>query len=253
MVIYLRQILMVLCMGLITLNLSGQHMAINADGSAPSSSAMLDISSTDSGLLIPRMTTAQRDAIASPASGLLVYNTTTNQFNYYSGSEWIRLSNSNTVSDLSGWADYADTTYKESSPFALAGGVKVTLPNNAEKIVDFQKPLDVPTFYDKDNSIITGRNGDGINIVVEFKVKPTTASSTRITSAIDIGGAVGEIYIRDFILSKGQGVEHHFLTSFSGYTLGTWEANGGQVRVISTDAVEIYDIRFVITRTHKAR
>lgn len=55
--------------------LSAQNMSINADGSAPDNSAMLDVTSTTSGFLMPRMTTAQRIAIVSPADGLMVYQT----------------------------------------------------------------------------------------------------------------------------------------------------------------------------------
>ncbi len=57
-------------------------------GTAPAPSAMLDVSSTTKGLLPPRMTTAQRDAIASPAAGLLVYNTTTNRLNLRTATAW---------------------------------------------------------------------------------------------------------------------------------------------------------------------
>jgi hypothetical protein len=42
--------------------------------SAPASSASLDVTSTNTGVLFPRMTTAQRDLIASPAAGLIIYN-----------------------------------------------------------------------------------------------------------------------------------------------------------------------------------
>lgn len=46
-------------------------------------SAMLDVQSTTKGFLPPRMTTTQRDAISSPAAGLIIYNTTTNKLNVY--------------------------------------------------------------------------------------------------------------------------------------------------------------------------
>jgi hypothetical protein len=60
---------------------------------APSASALLDVSSTTKGILIPRMTTAQRNAIASPASGLLLYQTdNTPGFYFYSGIAWRNLS-----------------------------------------------------------------------------------------------------------------------------------------------------------------
>lgn len=48
-------------------------------------SAAAQIDSTTKGFLPPRMTTAQRDAIATPATGLLIWNTTTNSLNYYDG------------------------------------------------------------------------------------------------------------------------------------------------------------------------
>lgn len=51
-------------------------------------SAQLEIGSTTRGLLIPRMTTTQRDAIASPAEGLEIYNLTTHKKNIYTGSAW---------------------------------------------------------------------------------------------------------------------------------------------------------------------
>lgn len=56
-----------------------------------SPSKVVDIVSTTEGILIPRMTTTQRDAIVSPTTGELIYNTTTNQFNYYNGSTWLSL------------------------------------------------------------------------------------------------------------------------------------------------------------------
>jgi hypothetical protein len=56
-----------------------------------SSSAKLEVQSTTSGLLLPRMTTTQRDAIASPADGLLIYNTSTSKFQGRAGGAWVDL------------------------------------------------------------------------------------------------------------------------------------------------------------------
>jgi hypothetical protein len=55
---------------------------------APNASAQLDVTSTSKGLLIPRMTTVQRTAIASPAIGLMVYDTNLAAFYFYNGSSW---------------------------------------------------------------------------------------------------------------------------------------------------------------------
>ncbi len=64
------------------------QVAINTDGSNPNSSAMLDVKSTDKGFLPPRMTTSERNAINSPAEGLIIYNTTTKCMDFYLGGMW---------------------------------------------------------------------------------------------------------------------------------------------------------------------
>ncbi|BDS14623.1 tail fiber domain-containing protein [Aureispira anguillae] len=64
-------------------------VGINNDNSSPDNSAMLDVKSTDKGLLTPRMTESQRNAISSPATGLLIFQTDgTSGFYYYNGSTW---------------------------------------------------------------------------------------------------------------------------------------------------------------------
>jgi hypothetical protein len=54
--------------------------------SAPNASAALDVSSTRG--LLPRLSTAQRDAIVSPAAGLTIFNTSTNRLNTWNGRSW---------------------------------------------------------------------------------------------------------------------------------------------------------------------
>lgn len=53
-----------------------------------SNSAVLQVESTTAGFLPPRMTTTERDAISSPAAGLVIYNTSTNKHQGYNGSTW---------------------------------------------------------------------------------------------------------------------------------------------------------------------
>jgi hypothetical protein len=70
-----------------------QNIGINATGATPHPSAMLDVNSTTKGMLIPRLTSAQRVAIASPATGLFVYDTDNNSFWVYNGATlgWAQL------------------------------------------------------------------------------------------------------------------------------------------------------------------
>lgn len=61
---------------------------------SPNASAMLDITATNKGLLIPRMTNSQKNAISSPATGLIVFCTdcgTAGLMNIYNGTNWVRL------------------------------------------------------------------------------------------------------------------------------------------------------------------
>ncbi|WP_417871422.1 cell wall anchor protein [Winogradskyella sp.] len=57
----------------------------------PDPSSILELNSTSQGLLTPRMTTALRTAIDSPAEGLIVYDTDQSSFYYYSSGSWIPL------------------------------------------------------------------------------------------------------------------------------------------------------------------
>jgi len=77
----------------------GQNVGINGTGATPNPSAMLDIASSDKGLLLPRVSltsTTDITTISSPATSLLVYNTlsvsdVTPGYYYWSGLIWVRL------------------------------------------------------------------------------------------------------------------------------------------------------------------
>lgn len=76
--------------------LTAQSVSINTDGSAANASAILDVKSTNQGVLTPRMLASERAAIANPATGLIVFQTDgTSGFYYNAGTattpSWIRL------------------------------------------------------------------------------------------------------------------------------------------------------------------
>jgi hypothetical protein len=74
-----------------------ERMRIGGDGkvaigtATPDASAILDVTSTAGGVLFPRMTGTQRDAIGSPANGLVLYNTTTNKLQVRAAGAWVDL------------------------------------------------------------------------------------------------------------------------------------------------------------------
>lgn len=71
------------------LSLSHLWAQVGVGTNTPHSSSMLEVQSTDKGILFPRMTSTQRMAIGSPANGLHVFDTNTNSLWYYNGSFWV--------------------------------------------------------------------------------------------------------------------------------------------------------------------
>ncbi|MEZ4990794.1 MAG: hypothetical protein R2824_10295 [Saprospiraceae bacterium] len=75
---------------ILSLSLAAQ-ISITPDNSDPAPSAMLDVQSTDKGMLAPRLTTAQRLAIPAPAFGLLVFDTDSEAFWFMDASGWQKI------------------------------------------------------------------------------------------------------------------------------------------------------------------
>lgn len=94
-------ILLVIFSGMAFIGLYGQSLSINATGVVADPTAMLDVSSNIKGLLIPRMSKVQKNAIVSPAAGLLVYQNSPDSigFYYYNGASWLWLNTAN-----AGWS-----------------------------------------------------------------------------------------------------------------------------------------------------
>ena len=72
--------------------LAAPHLAraqsVGIGTSAPAASAALEVSATTKGFLPPRLTQAQRDAIAAPAPGLTIFNTDSRHLNVWDGTQW---------------------------------------------------------------------------------------------------------------------------------------------------------------------
>lgn len=80
------------------------QVSINPTGNPPHATAILDLTSTSKGVLIPRMSTDDRNLIMSPATGLLIYNTSNNKYNFYTGAAWVELASgsSSKIIDMDG-------------------------------------------------------------------------------------------------------------------------------------------------------
>ena len=127
-------------------NVSAQSVAINNDGSTAATSSMLDIKSTTKGLLIPRMSKAQRNAVVSPSSGLLAYQIAPDStgFYYYDGSNWKWLTDNKK----------SDTTY-----WGLHGNTNTNPPSSSFLVpINYATDTYLGTFEPKDVSMLAGGN-----------------------------------------------------------------------------------------------
>jgi hypothetical protein len=94
--------------------LTAQRVAINEDGTAPATSAALDVKSTTKGFLWPRQTSIQRVLINNPANGLLVYDNQVGLLhNYATGNGWRSFINNNY------WLGFTGTVYNATANVGL--------------------------------------------------------------------------------------------------------------------------------------
>lgn len=122
---------------------------VGINTTTPDASSMLDITSNSKGVLIPRMTQTQRLAIASPATGLLIYQTdNTPGFYYYDGSLWQLISNAlNTITKIDDLSDAQKETVNNNM-FLGHAGYSGTFYNSGNTGVG----IDVLTNPNTDNS-----------------------------------------------------------------------------------------------------
>ncbi len=192
--IIMKKILFIISISIIiTKNLYSQ-VGINNDGSVPDPSSMLDVKSTDKGILIPRMTSAERDNISSPAKGLVVFVTDDNNFYYWDGSQWI---NTATQPDL-------DWQINGNDMYVIPGGnlgVGTTTPTNK---------LDVTSSSNNIIGYFTSTRTNQDDIAVAGKVNNT--------DYYGIGGdfSGGWIGVRSLLSPTGTGQYYGLRTEISG-------------------------------------
>jgi len=173
----------------------------------PDNSAALHVESTSKGILIPRMTQVQRDAIATPATGLLIYQTDgASGFYYYNGTIWV------TFGAGSGWAFLGnagtnDTVHKlgttDAQDFVIGTnneevirvtttgnvGVNTATPTAKFHLVD--PVFSVPNLFDdsfEDSTLAPFTTGGSANWIIT-----TTAGEFNTASGSVVGAKSGNI------------------------------------------------------------
>ena len=155
--------------------LANGNIAINVF-STYAASARLQIDSTTQGFLMPRMTTTQRDAIATPATGLSIYNTTTNSVNYYNGTAW------------------EDTklvvTNRQTASYTLViGDANKLVEMNVATANNLTIPLDATVAYSIGTQILISQYGAGQTTVVATGGVTIRSSGGKLKLNVQYSGA----------------------------------------------------------------
>lgn len=168
-------------------------------------SAQVEIVSTTKGFLPPRMTTAQRDAISTPATGLSVYNTSTNTNDYYSGSAWLNVgqvlvpANNTTGFSISGSSltgsnaqslvSLSQTWNTTGNPTAIKLDVTNTASGNNSYLLDLQVG-GIPQFtVFKGGEIKTSSPAGGVAQTWKLgSVQAVTPTSPNRTIEVEVNG-----------------------------------------------------------------
>ena len=164
------------------------HLISYSGSAAKSASALLDLQSTTSGFLGPRMTQTQRDAIASPATGLLIYQTNnTPGFYYYNGAAWAAVSTSGgtTTNALSAGLGLA---YNTGSTFDGSAARTLFVDTADTNILSRQRAAatyqTIGTYGTLQQVLTTGSTLTGANTIVNNTYTRFSTAHTRIDSIV---------------------------------------------------------------------
>lgn len=124
--------------------IQAQSMGISSTLITPNPSSILELRTTSKGMLIPRMTETERDGISSPAIGLMIFNTSNKQFNFYNESNWVALMSGNTAF-LS--VDAGTTVSTSSTSDSVVEGMSKTVSEAGTYLILFNSQVTIPQSF----------------------------------------------------------------------------------------------------------
>jgi hypothetical protein len=153
----------------------------------PSASALLDLTSTSKGLLIPRMTAAQKTAIASPNAGLMIFQTDAPiGFYYYTGSNWLNISNLGTSNRYIPYSINTNFYSGGQSLSGAAGSVYIDITNS-------DLVIDVPSGFASNRVVIKWDTWGDVNTTNtahgSFRLRiAQSGTSSNTYNSVTMGG-----------------------------------------------------------------
>jgi uncharacterized protein (TIGR02145 family) len=171
-------------------NIFNNSAGVGIGTAAPDASAKVDISSSTQGFLPPRMTTAQRNAIASPAVGLTIYNTTMNCLQWWNGTLWYDGCGNNAppAAALSTINCGGATTTGTLTQGSAAAGVSTTVSYTGGNAGSYSaQTVNSTGVTGLTASLAAGTLANG-NGSVTYTISGTPATSGTASFAISLGG-----------------------------------------------------------------
>lgn len=172
-------------------------------------SAKMEVSSTTKGMLMPRLTDAERDAIQSPAEGLTIYNTTSNTMQYYAAATWYRWAVSTNYGQVIGNPGFSckDILDINTATAGVDGNSYYIDPDGAGAGAAYQCYCDM-----------TGRNGDGGGWTLVENTGPAqtntnTTAAAGTSAPVSTGAAVAFAKISDADINLVRGGASGYATA----------------------------------------
>lgn len=172
-------------------------------------SAALDLISTTRGFLVPRMNQTQRDAIGTPATGLMIWSTTLARFEYYNGSAWVGFGN------LSGWTGAANNKSESYVTKVTIGSAVGTSSAKLEVIgsITIGSGYEDSSLVPTDGAIIKGRVAIGHSLVPSGDTLYVRGLNSGDNAQVTIEGqgssSVGLLRLKTATAVDGGGLEIH--------------------------------------------
>jgi uncharacterized protein (TIGR02145 family) len=166
---------------------NGSNIGIGT--TTPNVSAITEMNSTNQGFLPPRMTTTQRNAIVSPASGLQIYNSTTGCLNFYSVSAWYEVCGTVVYSAVVSTLSCGTATITGSlTSGTAASGVSISVPYTGGNGGTYAaQTIPSTSVTGLTASIAAGSLATGASALV-YTISGTPSASGTASFAINIGG-----------------------------------------------------------------
>ena len=173
--------------------IQGLNAQVGIGTTSPAASSILDISSTTQGMLAPRMTTAQKNAIATPANGLLVFDTNLKEFSYYDlpSTTWVNIKQGRDNFKRIKSTDNLATVL--ATELVAGGGTKYLLDSNTYYEINGQIVLNYP--IELNNAYLSGLDTNDDKIVKSAGdiFVGSTGGSVKLLTLIATGGSVFNI------------------------------------------------------------